>query len=281
MQRREEEIDVFECALLIAKHAHPDLDGAACRREIEELARGVREGLPEEPVPLRVVQGINTHLFDVHGFRGNTQDYYNPDNSCFNKVLENRTGIPITMALLYSNIAARVGLPMIGLNLPGHFMLTPTDEDVEVLIDAFAGGEVCFLEDAADKLATIYGFQPGRIAINPAVVRDKAANAIKPRQFLARMLHNLKQIYQSKGQPENVLAIIQYLRATVPQLTAEIRDEGLCLYALERYPEAAESLQQYLDLEPKATDRTKLQSLLTRMRRVDKDPPEDASPAPG
>ncbi|GFR45781.1 hypothetical protein Agub_g7235, partial [Astrephomene gubernaculifera] len=115
-------------ALLIARHRYPSLDEQRVYDTLDELSRRVSALLPREPgerYPLRVVAAINRVLYHDYGFRGNEEDYYDASNSCINLVLERRKGIPITLALVYSEVARRVGLPMRGVNLPGHFMLQP------------------------------------------------------------------------------------------------------------------------------------------------------------
>lgn len=265
MLRADADVDLLECALLIAKHAHPNLDEVQCRQDIEKLSDDVWEALPSDPAPLRIVQAINSTLYSKNGFRGaDPQHYYNPDNSCMNMVLATRVGIPITLGLLWWQVAKRCALPVIGLNLPGHFMLAPAGEDFEVFIDPHNNGEILFLEDAAEKLASVHGIKAGQVVIDPRVLRNKALHAIRPRTFLARMLSNLKGIYVNRSDVASTLTIVQYMRATVPQETDLIRDEGICLYALDRTAEAAVCLRLYLALEPRAADAVQIRRMLER-----------------
>lgn len=271
MLRADADVDLLECALLIAKHAHPNLDEVQCRQDIEKLSDDVWEALPPDPAPLRIAQAINSTLYSKNGFRGaDPQHYYNPDNSCMNMVLATRVGIPITLGLLWWQVAKRCALPVIGLNLPGHFMLAPAGEDFEVFIDPHNNGEILFLEDAAEKLASVYGMKAGQVVIDPRVLRNKALHAIRPRTFLARMLSNLKGIYVNRSDVASTLTIVQYMRATVPEETDLIRDEGMCLSALGRTAEASVCLRLYLKLEPRAADAVQIRRMLKawRMRRL-------------
>lgn len=139
-------------------------------------------------------------------------------------MLERRVGIPISLSLVYMEVARRVGLEMLGVSLPGHFMLKPKAQDLEILVDAFNGGEVCFLADAEAKLSLLYG-RP--VKLDEGFVRRKEQVPI--RAFLGRWLNNLKHLYINNQEPEQTLAVIRMLRATRPDSIEEIRDEGLYL----------------------------------------------------
>ncbi|KAK9836464.1 hypothetical protein WJX74_000992 [Apatococcus lobatus] len=267
MQRPDGEIDLLECSLLISQHAHPMLELETCRTQIAELAAGVRAQLPEQAYPMRIMQTISHHLFAQQGFRGNRQDYYSPENSYINCVLERRKGLPITLSLVYMEVAKQLGLSMRGVQLPAHFMIAPEDQDLEILVDPFNGGEICFVQDAEQRLGTIYGFP---VRIDPAFVHSRASKPTT-RQFLVRLLSNLRLVYQGLRMPEPLLAIIRYLRATQPESTDNLRDEALCLFSLERFRESASALQDYLEREPSAKDRPKAETLLRQIfERIDK-----------
>jgi regulator of sirC expression with transglutaminase-like and TPR domain len=116
-----EPFSLAEAALYIAQETYPDLQVEVYLSTLDEMAATICSHLPQERYPLKVIQTINQHLFETLGFRGNEQDYYDPRNSFLNDVLERRTGIPITLSLVYLEVAQRIDFPMVGINFPGHF----------------------------------------------------------------------------------------------------------------------------------------------------------------
>jgi regulator of sirC expression with transglutaminase-like and TPR domain len=139
-------------------------------------------------------------LYGDLGFTGNNSNYYDPRNSFLNDVLARRTGIPITLALVYLEIARRIGFPMIGIGMPGHFMIRPDFEDSEIFIDTFNHGEILFAEDCRQKLMNIY--QQKIPALTAALVPP-----VTKRQFIARMLNNLQVIYLDRGELARAMVI--------------------------------------------------------------------------
>ena len=163
--------------------------------ELDVLAAELEATLPppEQRFPLRTLKAISRYMFHTLGFKGNQEEFYDPRNSCLDEVLARRTGIPITLALVYMELARRVGVPMVGVNLPAHFMIRPVVEDMEVLVDCFNDGELKFVEDVEDMLKKFYTMgEADKLTIDRSFFAD---NWMKPRAFLTRMLTNLKQIY--------------------------------------------------------------------------------------
>ncbi|HEY9824551.1 MAG TPA: transglutaminase-like domain-containing protein, partial [Stenomitos sp.] len=176
-----------EAALYIAQEEYPELDIQAYLAKLDHMAQVVKQRLPDERYPLRILQVINRYLFEELGFRGNTTDYYHPCNSFLNDVIDQRVGIPITLSLIYLDIAEQVSFPMAGVNFPGHFLIRPLENDMQVFVNPFHQGELLFLEDCRERLSQIYG--------HPVELQPSFFEAIAPRQFLARMLSNLKHVY--------------------------------------------------------------------------------------
>lgn len=244
-------------ALVIAQEEYPDLDVEAYLRQLDQMAVIVEAKLPAERYPLRVVKAINAYLYGELGFVGNTSNYYDPRNSFLNNVLERRTGIPITLALVYLEIAKRIGFPMVGVDMPAHFLIRPDIPEVEFLIDAFHQGEVMFAEDCQQRLTKIYG-QP--VTFNPSFLERST-----PRRFLARLLSNLKVIYLSQEDWHRALAAIERILVLFPEVSVQRRDRGLIYYQLGNWVDARQDLQAYLDAEPTAQDAPVIEHLLRRM----------------
>ncbi|MBD1862745.1 MULTISPECIES: SirB1 family protein [Trichocoleus] len=253
----DEQINLAEAALYIAQEEYPDLDIEAYFNALDTMASEVEERLPTERYPLRMIQSINQYLYEDLGFTGNTSDYYDPRNSFLNDVIERRTGIPITLSLVYMEIARRVNFPMTGVGMPGHFLIRPSIEEMEVYVDAYHHGETLFAEDCQTRLNQIYGQS---VELQPVFLQP-----IGPRQFLARMLTNLKMIYLNRDQAQKSLAAIERILLLFPDAPLELRDRGIVHYHLGAWPEAHKDLKTYLAKVPDAEDAVAIQQLLDRI----------------
>ena len=256
----DDQIDLVRAAFWIAQDEYPDLDPAVSLHQLDAIANELRDRLPEERYPLKVVQTINQYLFEELGFSGNQADYYDPRNSFLNDVIDRRTGIPLTLSILYLAIAERLDFPMVGVGMPGHFIIRPQVADMEIYVDPFHQGEVMFLEDCQQRLAQVYQRE---VSITPEMLPE-----VTPRQCLVRMLTNLKVIYLKKSSFGKAIQTINSLLVLMPDEPRELRDRGLVLYELERWQEAKESLEQYLALEPQASDQRMIQELVKYMDQV-------------
>ena len=274
--------DLFHGACLIAMHRNPDLDVDEMKRRVRELADDVEKELPpnrEDRFPLRTIKKISTLLFnkEVHpetAFRGNLDDYYAIENSCVDTVLETKRGIPITLSLVYMEIAKMVGIDMIGVNLPGHFMIRPCNvPDCEILIDCFHDGDVLFVEDAEEMLSKLYKLDTEKgekVTIDRSFLEDKD---LKPKTFYTRMLTNLKSIYFNKSDYRNALAMCEYQKCCAPDPSIKAfnaRDAGMCHFLLQNYSDAMLDLTEYLDSEysnnSSAEDRARILDLREQAR---------------
>src|SRR5215207_10544928 len=189
----EDALDLAEAALLIAQEEHPQLDVSAYLHRLEELAAAVRTRLSESPSPSDIVLNLNIHLFREEGFRGNTSAYYDPANSFLNEVLDRKTGIPITLSVVYIEVGRRLGLPLVGVGFPGHFLVKYTGPEGEVVLDPFLGGLTLDHQQLAHKLQTMYGEQNPLLAQIPQLLAPASKKNI-----LVRMLRNLKGVYLQK-----------------------------------------------------------------------------------
>jgi regulator of sirC expression with transglutaminase-like and TPR domain len=200
INQSDRDINLARAALYIAQTTYPDLDIDAQLQLLDEMAEEVAKRLPQSRYPLMVIRTINNYLYEELGFTGNHSNYYDPRNSFLNEVLARRTGIPITLALVYLEIAQRIDFPMMAIGMPGHFMIRPDFEDSEIFIDTFHNGDVLFAEDCRQKLMNIY--QQEIPYLTPSLV----PTVTKP-QFIARMLNNLQVIYLDRGDLSSALVI--------------------------------------------------------------------------
>lgn len=254
----DEQINLARSALIIAQEEYPDLDVEEYLSALDTMAIEVLERLPDTSYPLRILQTINRYLFDDLRFAGNTEDYYDPRNSFLNDVIDRRRGIPITLSLVYLEIAKRIDFPMIGVGMPGHFLIRPTIGEMEVFVDPFHRGEILFPEDCQERLQQIYG--------QPVELQPEFLAPVSSRQFLARMLNNLKAIYLGRNEVAKTLAAIERILLLFPDAPMEQRDRGLLYYQMGRWAEASIDLEGYLHQVPAARDRTMIEALLRRMQ---------------
>jgi regulator of sirC expression with transglutaminase-like and TPR domain len=197
----DERIDLVRAALIIARTEYPDLYLEAYVNRVDELARRVAAHISDVDDIPKTIAAINQVLFNELGLRGNREDYYDPRNSFLNDVLDRGVGIPITLALIYMEVARRINLPLVGVGMPGHFLLKHYDIDGrETLIDCFNGGDILNPQDCQRRLDEIYS---GQLTLRPEFLF-----AVSRRQMLTRMLNNLKTIYLSARNFRKALPIV-------------------------------------------------------------------------
>ena len=257
VQQPDEQINLERAALYIAQEEYLDLDVDEYLNALDMMADDVREQLPIESYPLKILKTINHYLYGNLGFAGNTENYYDPRNSFLNDVIDRRTGIPITLSLVYLAIAQRLDFPMVGIGMPGHFLIRPIQEDMDIFVDAFSQGEILFPQDCQDRLNQMSG--------QSVEMQPQFLAAVTPRQFLARMLTNLKATYLSRGEMEKVLAAIERILLLFPNAAFELRDRGILYFRMNRWIEARQDLEAYLDALPMADDRDTIRKLLNRI----------------
>ena len=180
----DEKIDLEQGAFLMAKVCYPEMDSKACRKTLDELAEKVRPKVKELEKPKDQLKTLSRFLFDDQKFRGNWEDYFDPQNSYLNKVLERKLGIPISLSVLYLLVAKRLKLPVAGVGIPGHFMIKYEDPKSEVYVDTFNGGRFLSRPECVQFMVEAgYPYQP------------EFMERVGSREILARMLRNLILIY--------------------------------------------------------------------------------------
>jgi len=248
VSRPPEQMDLAAAALLIALDEYPELNVSDYLERIDLLAERTSARLYSDAVerPMEAIESINYQLFEIEGFRGNQEDYYDPRNSFLNDVLDRRTGIPITLSVLYMEVGRRIGLKVEGVGMPGHFIVKCRHNSAEIFIDAFERGEILLEEGCERKLTQLHGkdFQFNRSCLD----------AVNHSQILTRMLHNLKAIYWNQQNYAKALGVIEKLLLINPTAAAEIRDRGFAHYQLNHLSPAIRDWSRYLELRPGAPD---------------------------
>lgn len=230
---------------MIAAEEYPRLDVDHYLETLDrfgDLARGQRGS---ETGALDLIAAINVTLFEKLGFHANRASYYDPRNSFFNEVIDRRTGIPITLTVVYIEVARRIGLSIKGVGMPGHFIAKHEDESGDIFIDPFNDGRLIGTLECSELLSE-----------TTAGARELESDhllAVSNKQILTRMLSNLLGIYGTMDQ-RRALAAIERILLMNPDSAKHVRDRGLLLAGLRETRGAIEQLERYLQLAPTAPD---------------------------
>lgn len=257
VSRPEPDIDLAAGALLIAAAEYPQLQVAPYLLRLDLLAERAHDRLSGETAPVLVLEELCRVLFVEEGFRGNDDAYYDPRNSYLNDVLDRGLGIPITLGIVMLEVAWRVGLPVCGVNFPGHFLVRYEGEVARLLIDPFDGGRVRWEDEGQALLDRVYG---GMVRM-----RDDFLQPASRSDILARVLTNLKGIYLNTRDDERALAAVDRILMIRPTAPVELRDRGLLLARNGRTHEAVTELERYLDFAPTAPDAQRVRSLIDNL----------------
>ena len=260
VERPEEALDLGRAALAIAESEYPRLDTTAYLARIDELAIAVTKHLTgDESGPHRSIAALNYVLFQKCAFRGNRDDYFDAKNSFLNEVIDRRIGIPITLSVLYMEVARRIGLPLLGVGFPGHFLVKYLDDREEIVIDPFNGGDIRTPDSLQQLLAGLYG--------KPVALSPQLLDPVTKRQILRRMLNNLKFIYLRQRDLVKALAALDRMTIAEPNLAEDLRERGQVYLALEYFPQAKADFESYLRLAPDAPDAGKIRDQLVDLAR--------------
>jgi regulator of sirC expression with transglutaminase-like and TPR domain len=254
-----DDFDLARAALAIAQDEYPALQPEIYLARLDELAGRVRDLARGESGPYRLIASLNHVLFTQESFRGNRGDYYDPRNSFLNDVIDRKKGIPITLSVIYIEVARRAGLPLSGVGFPGHFLVKYESGDEEIVIDPFDNGEVRTLEELQHLLDGVYN---GKIAMRPEFLAP-----VSNRQIIHRMLNNLKGIYLSEENVVKALSAAERLVILEPASAPEIRDRGALYLKLECFQQAICDFEAYLRLAPDASDAEDIRDQLVELKK--------------
>ena len=257
----DEKIDLLGAALTYAKPEYPGLDPEEYVGRVEALAERVRQQLSDSLETAEVLKAINRVLFEEEGFHGNKDDYYDPRNSYINEVLDRKTGIPITLSLVYMEVARRVGLVVFGVGMPGHFLLKLYDVNgQQTFIDAFHSGHLLSTAECEVRMEEVY---EGQLQVRP-----EFTNTVGKRQILTRMLNNLRSIYISSRNFKKALRVVDFVLAIHPRSPEDLRQRALLRYNEGILRGAAEDLDEYVRIAPEASDAEEMKQTALSIRRT-------------
>jgi len=239
IRQPETHLDLAEAALCIAWEDQGQAQLDVSLQQLDFFAQTARERLLNMTVPSAVIATLNDYLFDELQFRGNTWNYTDPSNSYLDHVLATRTGLPIMLSLVYLEIGWRLGLPLVGLALPGHFLVRYPVPEGDIVVDPFNRGRLWSLADCEQQVATVYN------NVSPALMERAMAPPTK-HAILARILHNLKSSYVERQDWARALAAVDRLLLLDRTNAAEFRDRGLLRARLGQLHAALLDLDYYV-----------------------------------
>ena len=249
---RPSSIELDRVALEIAGIEYPNLNPEPYIAQLDEFAFAIANRAHELSDAEEFIEAANTYLFGEAGFQGNDADYYNPDNSCLNRVIESRMGIPITLSVIYIEVARRLAKPVSGVGLPGHFLVQYDDGRFRVLIDPFHGGAIVN-EERCCELAQMQALDPEMLA------------PVGKRYIAMRMINNLRRIYFARRDAEKVVRVLDLLIAANPGSAEEYRQRAVARLQQQKMAEAMGDFRKYLELWPEAPDRGRIEEQMRKL----------------
>jgi len=234
---------VEKCLKLSQILEFPDLDITEYVKKLKSFEHGLHDHISDVKNPIYLVSMLNEYMFDILEFEGNSDDYYNPRNNFLNVVIEKRTGIPITLSIIYIELAKAIGLELRPVGFPGHFLVKYSEE---LILDPFNRGSLLDVEDLQDILDATYG---EGVEFEPEYLND-----IEPEKILIRILRNLKGSYTESFSYDKAMHCINMILGLDPDSSEDIRDKGIVQSRLLQNDLALVSLNKYLELATEADD---------------------------
>ncbi len=256
---RPDALDVVGAVLLVAAEEYPALDVEHERRRLAALAAEAGRRAAGLANPFARLDAVREYLFEHLGFHGNDDDYDDPRNSYLNEVLDRRTGIPLTLSIVYMEVVRGAGFEARGVGLPGHFVVRVEFGDRTILVDPYHRGEVVTEEDCRQLVVRSTG--------RPSLFRRELLRGTGTRATFLRLLHNLKRIFLAREDYERALGVVERLLLVSPDDAREVRDRGILMAHLGRNEPAVADLEAYLALAPTAPDAESVRGRLAWLRR--------------
>ena len=260
----DEDFPLLEAAASLAQDEHPELDTQQVLGTVDQLLSRLRRRVDAGAGPVQRLQALNRFFYGDLGFGGNLNHYYDPDNSNLAAVLRTRRGIPISLAVLWMELAQGLGLTVQGVAFPGHFLVKALLPEGQALIDPLNGHSLT-LGELEERLEP---FQPRSAQQHPdeALSLSLCLQPATPREIVARMLRNLKEVHHTQQDWPRLLAVQERLVCLLPQVDAERRDRGLAHARCGHTEAAASDLEHYLAHAGGQADAPQMRALLADLR---------------
>lgn len=248
-----DKIDLVRTGLLIARIAYPKLNEFYYLARLAQMGARLKSRISDASDPYICIEEINQILFEEEGFRGNTVNYYDPENSFLNRVIDRKLGIPISLSVIYMGVGQRAGLDIRGVGLPGHFITALLHQSRSIFIDPFNRGNILSQEECR---------QLGKERVFEMHLLDP----ISPKAILERMLRNLKAIYLHTNDDLRAFQMIHWILEINPDAQSELRERGLLYSHMGNIERAIKDLKRYLELSPMAEDEPQIREQIKRLR---------------
>lgn len=260
MAQPEPQINPAVANLLLAREEYPDLDVNVYLERFERLSEQAEQQGVRTADDAESVRRLCGYLFDDLGFKGDNETYYDPKNSFLNEVLDRRLGIPITLSVVFVQVGLRLGLPLVGVSFPGHFLAKCVTARGDVIVDCFRGGLLMTTKDCRELLKQMFG---GKMAFAPEMLAPA-----KPREIISRMINNLKAIYLHQRDWDKAMRSIEQLRAVDPSNPKVHRDRAAVFEAQGAIPQALKELEAYAARAPHAPDAGEILQQIQALKRM-------------
>jgi len=246
---------IEKCLKLAQIIEYPELNVSKYIEKINEMGNSLKIKIGEVKNPTYLISVLNEYLFDELGFHGAEEDYYDPVNSFLNVVLDKKTGIPITLSILYSEVAKHIGLDLRIVGFPGHVIVKYKKD---MILDPFYRGRLLTIKDLEKILNRNFGED---VEFVPEYLNEATTE-----QLLTRLLRNLKNAYTQSYAYDNAMKCTDMILGMQPESPEEIRDKGILEERLLRYDKAIPLLNKYLELQPEADDADFILELIKSVR---------------
>jgi regulator of sirC expression with transglutaminase-like and TPR domain len=247
----DEHLPLTEATVAVAQHAYPDLDVQGVLDQIDQWGNKLKQRITPDTPPIQRLQLLKHFFYNELGFGPNPNDFYAPENSYLHQIIENRRGIPISLAILMMELGQQIGLNIRGVSFPNHFMMRISLQQGEIIMDPLNGESLSKnqLQEMLDPYLDAKGYR-GDLSL-PLNIFLRASSS---REILSRFMRNLKMIYSEDERWERLLGIQERLVILLPESSEEIRDRGLIFAQLEYVRPAIADLHRYLSEMPGAED---------------------------
>ena len=261
--KSDDNFPLLEAAVSVAQDEYEDLDVQQVLDSIDQMTAKLQRKIAKDAAPLQRLHILNRFFYLELGFGGNVNDYYAPDNSYLNAVLKTRKGLPITLAILWLELAASIGVKAVGINFPGHFLIKISLPQGQVVMDPLSAQSLngTELSHRLEPFHKNLGLE-GDFEVPFGLYLQEA----KPRDILVRLLRNLKEIYRGETDWDRMVCVSNRLITLLPEAWHEYRDRGLALAKLRRRDEAVIDLDVYLHKGADLGDREMI--LVTRAQML-------------
>ena len=247
-------------ALLIAQSEYRELNIEDYLYQLDEMADVVRERIQETTLPEQHIAALNHYLFEEKGFTGNTDNYYALGNNFLNFVLDKKTGIPITLGVVYIEVGRRAGLPLVGVNFPGHFLVRYQREHLDILLDVFENGSFMCEDSLQAKLQETLG--------DSASLESNMLTEATDKEILARILRNLTRAYTLLENYDKALTAAERITWLLPNTAADYRLLGYLHYKNHAYSESIVAFETYLRLAKTPPDATAVERNIQHLQKL-------------